>query len=345
MAQQIKKKFLSPELIGQVDTLEQSVTALGQSKADKSYVDQKDGELASSVTALQGVVQGNFDLQQTDIELIRSDATANSNAISSEQAAREAADANLQSQIDNVLSNVNPEALDSLSEIVSAFQAADNNLNGAITQLATELGADIAAEETARIAADAVLQGKIDEEQSLRNTGDVQTLDAAKAYTDTQIAAIPAVDLSGYYTKAEVDTKEDALEASISDLDVYAQEIRGDHDNLEVYAQDIRSDVDGHESRIAVLEAQTDGPSFADEHKLMSEQPSLSYLDLGRKIKKVMSCSVGRASIHESIDFTVSNVTVGGAEKTRLTFIGSLVNPTGEEAIESTDMVHVVYAY
>jgi hypothetical protein len=298
MAQQIKKKFLSPELIGQVDTLEQSVTALGASKADKSYVDQKDGELASSVTALEGVVQGNFDLQQSDIDGLRSDVDANSSAISSEITAREAGDveakayadqvsaaaqqsandytlqikgeletafdqglngsllvngsrgmegnlimgdtsgtmhkivalgdgvdpkdavnksqldsveSGLQSQIDNVLSNVDPAAIDSLTEIVSAFQAADNNLNGAITQLATELGSDIAAEETARIAADAVLQGKIDEEQSLRNTGDVQTLDAAKAYTDTQIAAIPEVDLSGFYTKTEVDNKDSAI--------------------------------------------------------------------------------------------------------------------------------------
>jgi len=522
MAQQIKKKFLSPELISQVDSLEQNVTALQTSKADKSYVDQKDAALASDISDLEGVVQGNFDLQQSDIDGLRSDVDANSSAISSEVSARQAADASLQSQINNLLSNVDPASLDSLSEVVAAFEAADSNLNNAISSLASSASSALQSEQSARIAADQALQGEIDAEEQARaaadstlqnniqseaeariaadalkvnKSGDTLTgslywmgqegdatwrslyeatldkeglsvysdtqvpdpndvtgftaterynlwakygsisaqkddvngpsgfksfnlnLDGsgitstrtvyvdgvstyvpnmptkdeqlvvkkfvddkiveAKAYTDSQIAAIPpvdlssyetisnvdskdaanlveakaytdlkisqipAVDLSGYYSKSEVDAKDAVLASDISDLEVYAQEIRVDHDDLDAYAQDIRSDVDGHESRIAVLEAKTDGPSFADEHKLMSEQPSLAYLDLNVQVKKIMSCAVGRAMIHESIDFTVS--TVNG--KTRLTFIGSLVNPTGEEAIDATDMVHVVYAY
>jgi hypothetical protein len=49
----------------------------------------------------------------------------------------DAADASLQSQIDNVLSNIDPTSLDSLSEVVAAFEAADTNLNNAITSLAS----------------------------------------------------------------------------------------------------------------------------------------------------------------------------------------------------------------
>lgn len=39
--------------------------------------------------------------------------------------------------LQNAVSNVDPEALDSLTEVVEAFQAADSNLNGAITSLAS----------------------------------------------------------------------------------------------------------------------------------------------------------------------------------------------------------------
>lgn len=42
--------------------------------------------------------------------------------------------------LQSVVSNVDPEALDSLTEVVGAFQAADSSLNGAITDLATANG-------------------------------------------------------------------------------------------------------------------------------------------------------------------------------------------------------------
>jgi hypothetical protein len=72
------------------------------------------------------------------------------------------ADSSLQTQIDNVLSNVDGAALDSLTEIVEAFQAADDSLNGAITSLSTGLSADIAAEELRATTAENNLSGRID---------------------------------------------------------------------------------------------------------------------------------------------------------------------------------------
>jgi len=66
----------------------------------------------------------------------------------------------------------------------------------------------------------------------------------------------------------------------------------------------------------------------------------LSFLDLDRH-ETVLSVSVGRLSVHEGEDFTVS--VVGG--KTRITWIGSLVNPDGAEAIETGDKVFWSGAY
>jgi hypothetical protein len=107
-----------------------------------------EGSLQTQITALTGGTSGSIATVQA--------------ALTQEIADREAADAVLQTQIDNVLSNVDGAALDSLTEIVAAFQASDATLNGAITALSTGLSADIAAEEAARIAADAALSTRTD---------------------------------------------------------------------------------------------------------------------------------------------------------------------------------------
>jgi hypothetical protein len=60
-------------------------------------------------------------------------------ALDAEVARATGVEAGLQSSIDNIISNVDPAALDSLSEIVSAFQTADSDLNNTITTLSTGL--------------------------------------------------------------------------------------------------------------------------------------------------------------------------------------------------------------
>ena len=88
-------------------------------------------------------------------------------AVAAEESARISGDANLQNQIDNVLSNVDPESLDSLTEIVAAFQSADGDLNGAITTLADAAGANLSAEVSNRIA-------DVDEEQARAEYAEAQ---------------------------------------------------------------------------------------------------------------------------------------------------------------------------
>ena len=79
-------------------------------------------------------------------------------AVSAEAAARVAGDADLQSQIDNIISNTDPAALDSLSEVVAAFQSADGDINNAISSLASSAAAGLAQEVLDRQAGDAALQ-------------------------------------------------------------------------------------------------------------------------------------------------------------------------------------------
>ena len=107
---------------------------------------------------------------------------------------RQSAVSGLQTQIDNVLSNVDGSALDSLTEIVSAFQAADASLNGAITSLSTGLSADIDAEEAARIAADSALQGEIDAEEVARAAADTTLQNNINSEASARAAADTALD-------------------------------------------------------------------------------------------------------------------------------------------------------
>ena len=141
------------------------------------------------------------------------------------------------------------------------------------------------------------------------------------------------------------------LQSDLDDLDGYAQDIRSDVDDLDGYAQDIRSDLDsemsrvatveqGFDSRLDALEAQTDGPFFSNE-KLTVVAEQLDFVELAITAMKIMSCAVGRLAVHEGEDFDVT--VVNG--KSRIVWKGSLLSPSGEEAIEAGMNVFVVYAY
>ena len=111
----------------------------------------------------------------------------------------DAADNNLQNQINFILNNTNPAALDSLTEIVSAFQAADNSLNGAITLIGSTLQVNINAESASRIADDNALRNSLTSEEAARIAGDAATRD----YVDSQISSTLAATHSGYYTHTQ----------------------------------------------------------------------------------------------------------------------------------------------
>ena len=92
--------------------------------------------------------------------------------LSQEISDRMAADNQINSRIDFMQSNMDPAALDSLAEIVSAFQDADNNINNAITSLTNTLTTRIDNEEVARTSADNQLQNNIDSEAFTRANAD-----------------------------------------------------------------------------------------------------------------------------------------------------------------------------
>ena len=75
----------------------------------------------------------------TDRQLIRTELAA---AVQVEDTRAKAAEAALSTRVDNILHNTDPAQIDSLSEMLSAFQAADGDLSTTITALTTTQASD-----------------------------------------------------------------------------------------------------------------------------------------------------------------------------------------------------------
>jgi len=139
---------------------------------------------------------------------------------SAETLARTTADASLQSQIDFITSNVDATALDSLTEIVAAFQTADGNINNAISTLSLAAGAgldaeiarataaelkltnDLAAEKSRAESAEGVLQSNITTENLRAIANEIVV---GQRVNDEQAARIAADDILG--TTIETETQ------------------------------------------------------------------------------------------------------------------------------------------
>lgn len=174
-------------LEGRASAIESDITAIESAASTLAgRVTTAEGGLSSEIsraTAAEGVLTTN---------------------LSNEVSRATAAEAALGTRIDNVLSNVTPGSLDSLTEVVTAFQAADSNLNGAITSLASTASSGLAAETSAREAADSALDSRLTTAE-----GDITAIESA------------ASTLAGRVTTAEgeIDTLQsdlDTAEASLS---------------------------------------------------------------------------------------------------------------------------------
>lgn len=97
-------------------------------------------EVTNRTTAVQGV-QSNVDAEAvtaraaeaSNLAAIQAEEAARITAVAAEAARAQAAEAALGVRIDNVLSNADPASLDSLSELLTAFQSADSTLQGSIS--------------------------------------------------------------------------------------------------------------------------------------------------------------------------------------------------------------------
>ena len=142
-----------------------------------------------NVTANTTMIAEGTKLYFTDARAQAAVADNISSAVAAEATARANADASLQTQIDFITSNVDAAALDSLTEIVAAFQTADGNLVTTVTANTTAINNEV----TARTNADAALQTELNTTQ----TG--AGLAASGAYTAIGVYDADTNATGGYY--------------------------------------------------------------------------------------------------------------------------------------------------
>ena len=121
----------------QTDLAAESVSRQSQDTANANSIA---AEVAARTTAVQAVAN-DLDTQEAKQEsdraasdaAIAQEVTDRQSAVSAEQARAEAAEAALGVRIDNVIGASQPENLDSLKELMEAYEAADSSLGNSIS--------------------------------------------------------------------------------------------------------------------------------------------------------------------------------------------------------------------
>ena len=173
-------------------------TLAGELADEKSARQTADNGLQASINTVAGDLADETDRAVAAEGVLDGKITALESKHDSEMAAMDAAykagDAGLQAQINDILSNTDPVALDSLSEIVAAFQSADNDLNAAITAALGTHTSELNVFQGEVSASFTALESKHDSEMAAMDAAykaaDGVVLSDAKAYTDGEISTL-----------------------------------------------------------------------------------------------------------------------------------------------------------
>ena len=155
------------------------------------------------------------------------------------------------------------------------------------------------------------------------------------------VALINSVDLTNDNALAAVVLD---LQAADTALDGRLDTAEGEIDTLQSgLAQELldRASADSAlDGRITALETAPPGMIAHKMSPITVSASELTSIDCDHEAKAMsLHVFVGRLAVHEGVDYTVS--VVGG--KTRITWAGTLVNPSGVESIEIGDRVYISY--
>jgi hypothetical protein len=156
MANQIKKKYLVPEIFTEIDTDIANAVAAEETRAEGQEAAIR-SEFAAADTALHTTISA--EIAAADTALHTTISAEIDGDVEVEKLRAEAAEAALGVRIDNVLENLDSAAIDSFTEVVTAFVDADSNLETSITNLSTAAAADRALIRSEFAAADTALKG------------------------------------------------------------------------------------------------------------------------------------------------------------------------------------------
>ena len=286
------------------------------------------------------------------------------------------AEAALGSRIDSLIANTDPAALDSLSEIVTAFEAADSNLNGAITALGTSassaLAVEIARAEAAELVlttADAAIRAELTAaEAAIRS--DFAAADAVNKYlldsliqdVTTELLAVES-ELESQIEAQEVarstadtnlqnniNSETAARESAISSVQsaIDAEETRAmgveaqlqsDHDDLDGYAQDIRSDVDDLDGYAQDIRSDLDALQSAFDAQVDGPFYNKMKIEVSTNLATV---ELAHEAIANSIVVSVGRLMVHKDEDFTVSVVGGVTHLTWIGDMASPDGVEAI---
>lgn len=234
---------LASDLADAVSSLESDISS-EQSRAESAESALAD-DIASETSAREAAVSAEVTARQAAIS---AEQTARAAAISAETTARESAISAVNSRVDSVLSNIDPAALDSLTEVVNAFQSADGSLTDTITNLTASSAAAVLAEETRALAAEAGLQTAIDNEVSARQTA---ISDLASEIASDIADEVSSREAAISALQTALDNEVDRAEAAEAQL---ASDLADEVSNRTSDVQSVRDVTDNHEGRLSSAE-------------------------------------------------------------------------------------------
>ena len=248
---------------------------------------------APAVTALEGrasSIEGDIDSLQS--------------GLATEITDRSAAIDTITARVANIESNLDPAALDSLSEIVSAFQSADGNLATSVADLAASAGTNLQNEIDRATAAEQALQGRATDLE-----GRATSLEGR------------ASDLESRATTAEGDI--DSLEGRATDVEGRASSLEGRAADLESRATTAEMDIDSLEGRASNLEGRAsslEGTSSDHESRLQSAEGTIDGLGT-MSVQDSSNVNITGGSI-SGVTLSASSLEVGNAAATADLYVG-----------------------
>lgn len=244
-------------------------------------------------------------LEYFDGEVVR--VITNSTELNALATSTNASIADLQTQINNVLSNTDGTALNSLAEIVAAFQQADNDLNGAITTLANAASANLDAEVARATAAEATLQSNIDAVAS-------------------DLAAETAARISAVSTEAAARVAGDAALQSALDAEVAAREAA------------LTAESAARTEAIATLQSDLNSGLDAEIARATAAEAALEDGKLSRDGSQAMTGSLDMANNSitnaDSVQTNYLNTDNLGGNNTEINLISNIIS-NGSKTIKS----------
>lgn len=203
---------------------------------------------------------------------------------------------------------------------------------------------------------------KLSEAKSYADTKAGEALTSAQGYADQKITDLVAGAPEALNTLKELADMLNDQDSAVSGLVTQISGVASDVQDLDAYAQDIRGDLDQEildrasavsseattrsnadsalDTRVTALE---NAPAAMTAYKMSPitvTSSELTYVDCDHTAKAMsLHVFIGRLAVHEGVDYTLSVV----SGKTRITWAGTIVNPTGVESIELGDRVYISY--